>query len=56
MEEKTEEKLGKTVIDGRIIDLDTASSEELKEYLKKIKQEEKDIQDEIDKILGVDGR
>ena len=54
MEDNTEEKLGKTVIDGRIVDLDNTSVDELKKYLGSTKNEERELQQKIDKILGTD--
>ena len=54
MEDNTEEKLGKTVIDGRIVDLDNASVDELKMYLESTKNEERKLQRKIDEILGID--
>ena len=53
MEDNTEEKLGKTVIEGRIVDLDNASVDELKKYLESTKNKERELQRRIDKILGI---
>lgn len=54
MEDNTEEKLGKTVIEGRIVDLDNASVDELKKYLESTKNKERELQQKIDEILGID--
>ncbi len=47
------EKLGKTVVDGKIIDLDTASLEELENSYEKIKKQEEDIQNRVYRMLGL---
>ena len=53
MGDNTEEKLGKTVIEGKIVDLDNASVGELEKYLESTENKEKELQQKIDKILGI---
>lgn len=48
-----EEELGKKVVDGKIIDLDTASVEELQESIKKIDTQIANTHEEILRILGL---
>lgn len=47
-----EEKLGKTIIDGEIIDLNNLSSEELEKKIKKLEDEEQKLENKIEKILS----
>lgn len=47
-----DEKLGTVIIEGELIDLDTAPIEKLKEMKKKLDEREKYIRAEIDKILN----
>ena len=56
MENNTDEKLGRVIVDGKIVDLDTASLEELNEYLSKINKEEVAIQSKIDEILDLNNK
>ena len=49
-----EEELGTILIDGRIIDLDKMSREELDRLDKELENKEKKIREEIDKLLGVE--
>ena len=51
MGEETE-KFGRVVFDGRIYDLDTMSSEELKDLLDKIEEKDKKLENEFDGLLG----
>ncbi|MBQ3408057.1 MAG: hypothetical protein IJH12_02485 [Clostridia bacterium] len=46
-----EEKLGKMVIDGAIVDLDNTSADQLEEYVKKLKKREDEIEAKINSIL-----
>lgn len=46
-----EEKLGKIVVDGEIIDLDNATPEKLEKCIEKLKKREQELNDEIDAIL-----
>ena len=46
-----EEKFGRTVIDGKIVDLDNATADELEVYVDKLRAKEKDLEDKIDDIL-----
>lgn len=48
-----EEELGKKVVDGKIIDLDMASVEELQESIKKIDTQIANTHEEILRILGL---
>lgn len=52
-----EEKLGKAIIDGKLIDLDNIPIVEIDKMLEKLRKEEKELSDEIEKELknmGVD--
>lgn len=49
-----EEKLGTMVIDGKIYNLDSMSSEELGELEEKLAKEEERLRKEIDKLIGLD--
>jgi len=46
-----EEKLGKIIVDGELIDLDSATSEKLEKCIKKLEQRELELNNEIDEIL-----
>jgi hypothetical protein len=46
-----EEKFGRAVIDGKIVDLDNATADELEEYVKLLTAREKELEDKIDDIL-----
>jgi hypothetical protein len=46
-----DEKLGKMVIDGKIVDLDNTPADQLEEYVKKLKKRESDLENKIDDIL-----
>lgn len=46
-----EEKLGNIIVDGRIVDLDKISIEELEKIKKKLEKEEQEIRERIDKLL-----
>lgn len=46
-------KFGVTVIDGKIIDLDNTSIEELEVYEKKLEEEIETLEKNVDKLLGV---
>jgi len=47
-----EEKLGTIIVDGRIVNLDTASEEELDKCIEKLEKQEEEIRKEIDEIVG----
>ena len=49
-----DEKFGSMIIDGKIINLDTISEEELNKLIKKLEQKEKKIEQEIDELLDED--
>jgi len=46
-----EEKLGTMIVDGKIVNLDNMSLEELKNMQKIYKQKEKDLKREIDRLI-----
>jgi len=46
-------KMGKMVIDGKIVDLDNTPVEQLEEYEKLLKKRAKEINDEIDEALDI---
>ena len=46
-----EEKFGKMVIDGKIVDLDNIPSEKLEMYIKKLRKRQDEIESKIDSIL-----
>ena len=46
-----DEKLGKIVVDGEIIDLDNTTSEKLEKCIEKLEKREQELNDEIDAIL-----
>ncbi len=48
-----DERQGTIIVDGKIIDLDKTSIEDLKELEKKLKNEEEKIRKEIDKLLNI---
>lgn len=48
------EKFGTIIIDGKIVNLDTASDEELEKYTKILEKREKEIEKEIDNLLDED--
>lgn len=48
-----DENSGTMIIDGKIINLDKLSSEELMEIEKKLENKEKQIREEIDKLLEI---
>lgn len=47
-----DEKLGKVVIDGQLIDLDNIPIEKLEKLYEKADKEEKAIREEIDRLLN----
>lgn len=49
-----DEKFGKIIIDGKVINLDTVSEEELEKMIEKLEKREEEIDKEIDKLLGED--
>ena len=49
-----EEKFGKIIIDGKIINLDTIPEEELEKMIEKLEKREEEIRKEIDKVLEED--
>ncbi len=51
MEEEKEEQFGTIIFDGKIINLDKASEEELEELKEKIRNKEEEIRRKIDQIL-----
>lgn len=52
MDEEKEEEFGTIIVDGKIINLDKASEEELKKIEDKLKKEEEEIREKVDKILN----
>jgi len=46
------EELGKMIIDGQLIDLDTAPIEKLKKIKERLDEKERIIRAEIDKLLN----
>lgn len=46
-----EEKLGKLVIDGEIVDLDNTSSDKLEAYVKKLSEKKAELESKIDGLL-----
>ncbi len=46
-----EEKLGTMIVDGKIVNLDNMSLDELKNMQKIYKQKEKDLKREIDRLI-----
>lgn len=48
-----DENLGTVIIDGKIINLDKLSMEELIEIEKRLDDKEKQIREEIDKLLEI---
>ena len=46
-----EEKLGKIVVDGEIVDLDNLPSDKLEIYVEKLKKRKAEIESKIDSIL-----
>lgn len=45
------EKLGETFIQGKIVNLDTASIEDLEMYLQSVQNEKNKLKDKLDNIL-----
>lgn len=45
------EKFGKLIIEGRIVDLDNASEEELEKYIKILEQKKANLSQQINEIL-----
>jgi len=52
MEENEQKKLGVTIIDGRIIDLDNTTSEELDKVIESLEEKEEKINKQIEELLG----
>lgn len=48
-----DEKFGTIIVDGKIIDLDKTSIEELEKIREKLENDEKKIREEIDKLLEI---
>ncbi len=48
-----DEKLGTILVDGKIVDLDNTSIDELKKILSKLENEEEEIRNKIYKLLGM---
>ncbi len=48
-----EEKLGTMVVDGKIYNLDSMSTEELTQLEEKLFKEEQRLRDEIDALIGL---
>lgn len=48
-----DEKFGKLIIEGKIVDLDNASEEELEKYIKILEQKKARLTEEIDEILEI---
>lgn len=46
-----EEKMGKIIVDGAIVDIDKLSADELEAVVNKLKEEESALEDKIDSIL-----
>lgn len=51
MEDEKDEQFGTIIFDGKIINLDKASPEELEELKEKLKIREAELREKIDKIL-----
>lgn len=51
MEDEKEEQFGTIIFDGKIINLDKASEEELEKLKEKMKEREAELNDIIDKII-----
>ena len=49
-------RLGTILYDGKVINLDTKSTEELKQLLEEINKKEKTIKEEINKIQDINDR
>lgn len=47
-----DEKYGTIIVDGKIINLDTISNEELDKYIKMLENKEEEIRAEIDELLA----
>ncbi len=54
MNEETEEKFGKIVHNGRIIDLDSLNAEEREALIEEMEEYCENLSNNIDKILHVD--
>lgn len=54
MSQETEEKFGRIIHNGRIIDLDSLNEEEREALIEEIEKHCDELSDEIDKILHVD--
>lgn len=54
MEDEKDEEFGTIVFDGKIINLDKASPEELEELKEKLKKREVQLREKIDQILDVE--
>ena len=54
MEENVQDKLGVTILDGRIIDLDKATSEEIDKIVENIEEKEERVNKQIEELLGED--
>lgn len=52
MEGNEQKKLGVTIIDGRIIDLDNTTSEELDKIVESLEEKEEKINKQIEELLG----
>lgn len=48
------EKLGKIIVDGKVINLDTISEKELEKMIEKLEKREEEIRKEIDELLEED--
>ncbi len=46
-----DEKLGKIVVDGEIVDLDNLPAEKLEIYVKKLEKRKAELESKIDSIL-----
>ncbi len=51
MEDEKDEQFGTIIFDGKIINLDKASPEELQELKEKLKKREAELREKIDQIL-----
>jgi len=49
-----EEKFGKIIVDGKVINLDTIPEEELEKMIEKLEKREEEIRKEIDELMEED--
>lgn len=48
-----EEKMGTMIIDGKLVNVDKLTKEQLDKYIEKLEKEEAEIRKQIDELLNV---